>query len=271
MDQEILNLFDRSNIGKYLYHYTSLSSAISILSTNALLFSSLKKLNDMGESWRPIICRSLQDGVIEECCEAVSSYVQISLTCEDNPNNIGYRRGFDIAPMWGHYAEGGNGICIVFNKEKIINTAMQMPDCFPDYVSYEKDLDIALVFKSSDPKKEIKEKLKEFFFHKSDQWQYEQEFRIIKKKGTQQFDYLDISDSVEAVIFAKMGTEIGDLIWSSRRHWALSRVAHSIQILGYDPRSSGGSRSLYRDKDGKEVWSSTSCIVDLESGIWHNC
>lgn len=103
--------------GNLLFHYTSLENAISILSTKILLFSSFDKQNDVNESSRPIFCRSLKDEVIDAFEHELKSYAQISLTCESTPQNCNLRRGFDIAPMWGHYAEGGNGVCIVLNKK----------------------------------------------------------------------------------------------------------------------------------------------------------
>ena len=95
-----LGIFDDSRRGELLYHYTSLSNAIAILSTQSLLFGQISKMNDMNESWRPIYCNLWEDDTIDICDEELSSYVQISLTCDDNQEAMDSRRGFDIATMW---------------------------------------------------------------------------------------------------------------------------------------------------------------------------
>ena len=247
------SLFAENNKGNLLYHYTSLNSAISILSTKALLFSELSRMNDMDESWRPIRCRNLADGAIEQCEMAAMEYVQISLTCDDNPNILNQRRGFDIAPMWGYYAEGGNGICFVFNKKRIKGKISAISGCKDNYVGYSEEYDSTLDFETDNPKEGIKSHIKEVFFCKSDQWEYEQEYRIIKKKSDG-VNYLDIAGCIEAIIIAKMGTTMGEPLDDSSGYWKLKRVCGDIPLFRYGPDGTEVIRVLFGVSDGSEVW-----------------
>lgn len=106
-----------------LYHYTTFESAEKILTSNSLKFSKLSNMNDINESYRPVI-----DSLgIEISLEWIG---QISLTQD------GYRKGYAIPSLWGHYAQKGNGACLVFNKEKLLG---QVDDAFEyyDYIRYD--------------------------------------------------------------------------------------------------------------------------------------
>lgn len=257
-------MFDESHKGNLLYHYTSLNNAISILSTRSLLFNQLNKLNDMNESWRPIYSSCLDNDVIEACDKELSSYTQISLTCDDNPETTEPRRGFDIATMWGHYAEKGDGICLVLNKENLLEIVSKNPNCYSGYVHYKVDYDCAVIFKSKSPKEELIQHLSELFFCKSAQWSYEQEFRIIKRQSGI-VDFIDISSCIEAVIYAKLGASRDESIYNTRGHWALEKVCGDIPMYGYNPRDLSGNRTIYRDSTGEEEWSS-GIIIDWDKG-----
>lgn len=264
--KDSLSVFDDSRKGELLFHYTSLNSAIAILGTQSLLFGQISKLNDMNESWRPIYCNRLEDDTIDICDKELSSYVQISLTCEDNPEEIDSRRGFDIATMWGHYSEGGNGVCIALNKARLFDAVSKLPGCYREYVHYKKEYDSSVLIETSNPEEEIRQRITEIFFCKSDQWRHEQEYRIVKKKsGT--VDCIDITGCVEGIIYARLGASRSETVYSTKGHWALEKVRNDIPLFGYIPNNLDGNRVLVRDDNGKEVWS-TGDIIDLESGEW---
>ena len=94
------SIFDETKKGELLFHYTSLKHAIDILDTQSLLFSKICKMNDMDESWRPIRSIHWEDDTIDLCEKELSSYVQISLTCEDNPETKAPNRGFQTQAAW---------------------------------------------------------------------------------------------------------------------------------------------------------------------------
>ena len=265
MAQQFNSIFDDERIGTLLFHYTTISKAISILGTKALIFNDPRNQNDMNESCWTFICCYPDDKVVEVCEKAIYSYGQISLTCEDSPYCLNSRRGFDIATMWGHYAEGGNGACIVFNREKLLQEVSRI-DAHSDWIDYKRDYDSALIFCTADPESEIKDHLQDIFFCKSDQWQHEQEFRIIKK-NVRFIEYLSIASCIEGVIYAKLGATYGESVNDTRGYWSLKRVSSDIPLYGYDHRSPEGNRIIYQDLDGKMIWSSSG-INELESNDW---
>lgn len=176
-------LFKDSKKSDLLFHYTKASNAISILATKALLFNSFNRLNDINESQRSYFCRSLEEDVFEKCDKALARYEQISLTCDWSPNYDFTLRGFDLMTMWGHYADSGNGGGIVLNKKMIEEKCGLDSECYHDYVEYQKEYDNAIIFNTNNPEDEIKEKVKDLFFCKSEQWAYEQEYRIVRNRS----------------------------------------------------------------------------------------
>lgn len=162
--KDTLSVFDDLRKGELLFHYTKLNNAISILSTQSLLFGQITTLNDMNESWRQIQCTHWEDNTIDLCDKELSSYVQISLTCDDNPEEKEARRGFDIATMWGHYADGGNGVCLALNKHRLFDAISKISGCHTDYVHYKNEYDGAVLFKTRNPEEEIKQRITEVFF-----------------------------------------------------------------------------------------------------------
>lgn len=249
-----------------LFHYTSLRNAISILSTKMLIFSSTSNVNDINESSRSVFCHCLEDEVVDNFAKELKSYKQISLTCEVYPERGILRRGFDIAPMWGHYAEGGNGVCIVLNKNNLLQAAANMPSCHFGYVSYSPEYDCSIDFESEIPIEEMEQRIRDIFFCKSDQWQHEQEFRIVARQ-TASVDYLDLTNCIEAIIFAKLGASIGECVSNTKGCRMLKKVCGEIPLFGYDHCSINRARTIYRETNGQIIWSSTE-IVDLESGGW---
>lgn len=93
--------------GKHVFHFTKFESALRIITTKSLKFGRFENMNDIAEAKRDVYGMVSPDIILQE----LAKYQSISLTL-DNPS----RRGFKIDPLWGHYAQGGNGICLVFDK-----------------------------------------------------------------------------------------------------------------------------------------------------------
>ena len=96
--------------GNHLFHYTKFESALIIIETKSLKFGDFENLNDIAEVKRDIY------GMIpfEIIQKELAKYQSISLTYDDAS-----QRGFYIDPLWGHYADRGNGVCLVFDKAKL--------------------------------------------------------------------------------------------------------------------------------------------------------
>lgn len=134
-------LFDRSfNPKKYLYHFTSIESATKILHGGTLKFSKVSRANDTLES-KPRI--SFENGKEEEVQNAIRHFREINnkflqILCFSMDKNVPSEesgvslvstedrimnfsgRGFALPRMWAQYAGNNKGICLVFNKDRII-------------------------------------------------------------------------------------------------------------------------------------------------------
>ena len=216
-----------------LYHYTSFESAIKILVSNKLLFGKLSNLNDINESFRPLFYSSSINH--ENALKELSKYKQISLAQD------GKRKGFAIPSMWGHYAEKGCGVCLVFDKKKLLehldkaskSKKVKYTDKYNGDIMVQNE-NIPLFFEKNRDK---------LFFKKKKDWDNEQEYRIISKTE----DAIDFEDSLMVVImcFAK-DTQFGDTVFNSLNYNILEKILSDIPILelGY-----WNNNANLRDKD----------------------
>lgn len=166
-----LNVVNRD---MYLYHYTSLEKAYSILYNNELWFSDLTNTNDIFEQKVKIsfeslktICSSQED--YEQLLEKVNKVREymnnakkrIKLLCFSQDTNLSAKkerdsfqklmnslsdysmevnvigRGFSLPRMWAQYASNNRGLCFIFNKKKLLNKVKESNHVFiADKVEY---------------------------------------------------------------------------------------------------------------------------------------
>ena len=176
--------------GNHLFHFTSFSSSIRIISSNSLIFGDFKNMNDISESRREIF----DEAAIAE----LNKYKSLSFTLD----KCG-KRGFEIDSLWGYYAEKGNGACLVFNKKKLISQ-FRLIDGFKrcGKIRYIKNFSNAFFFQEGDiaVQKQIEKNYKEIFFTKSKDWCNENEYRLLIRSD---FDYktlLHFEDALVAII-----------------------------------------------------------------------
>lgn len=164
-----------------LYHYTKYQSALMIILTNSLRLGKLVDMNDYIESNKIIGCKDGGKGLAENSNTLntiqhyLSSLGQISLT------NGHKKHGYDIETMWSHYAEKGKGVCLVFDRRKLLKKAKEMR-CWCRLVTYKKHISQWYVtnIKSYDEViPYFSKNRKSVFFEKSKDWKYEQEYRIL--------------------------------------------------------------------------------------------
>lgn len=187
-----------------LYHYTSFATALKILMSNTLKFSDFKNTNDINESSRTVLRYYAPNELYKkndakEIYDELYKYKQISLSCD------GKLHGYAIPSMWGHYAEKGHGICLVFDKKKL---KMPYGKCYSHKIIY-KNYNTVTEFNTNDIKEFLKNKANrnKLFFTKSPDWKQEQEFRIVSRTE----DYLDLKDSLVAVITCCEGNIVNGL------------------------------------------------------------
>lgn len=183
--------------GKHVFHFTKFESALRIIATQSLKFGRFENMNDIAEVKRDVYGMIPADTISNE----LAKYQSISLTLDKSPSH----RGFYIDPLWGHYAQGGNGVCFVFNKDKLSQNVIEQfgkkAKIAP--IQYLPNFSNA-IFTEGDSKeaveKYIEDYIEDIFFTKSLDWEYEQELRILIKEDGANEKHLYWGDALIAVI-----------------------------------------------------------------------
>lgn len=188
----------------YLYHYTKLSILSKILEKMQLKFGSLPRMNDFTERTKYVYLADSDNPswkYIPQIEKRLKYIKQISLTRD------GKYDGYAINAMWGHYANAGEGCCIVLDKDKIIECSKARGLRYAN-VKYKGIVTDIIYDHKDDIESFIKREAKNLFYSKSSDWKYEQEFRIINLssciKGD---DFLDISGALMYIIIHTNSTK----------------------------------------------------------------
>jgi hypothetical protein len=185
--------------GMKLYHYTSVESFCKIWLSEHLRLCKYKNVNDIFEKQKiaaieippkagiphhiPIGEKRLEP--LAFVFHIISQFKQISF-CKDYDDGT---LGCLSSMMWGQYAKNENGVCIEFDKEKLLKNKSGL---FCDDIRYSKDIEFitfpAFVFKDNpaDSVRDaiVKEKRK-IFFTKHEHWFFENEYRVVSDIKTQ--------------------------------------------------------------------------------------
>lgn len=206
-----------------LYHYTSFEAGCKILASKELLFGKLQNLNDINESFRQFFYqRTISEEQQKEFEKEFAKCRQISLTM-DRPNKL----GFFIPAMWGHYAQKGYGVCIVLDKQKIIDRCKENSFKY-GAVNYKTDYSPEINIDITDvPKTVFKEKYKPIFFTKTIDWSYEQEYRIITYAHNGEQLKLNIKGAIIAAIicYSKTLKDPNETCLNSVEYKAIKAIA----------------------------------------------
>lgn len=229
--------------GKHVFHFTKFESALRIIATKSLRFGHFENMNDIAEVKRDVYGMIPADMINEE----LAKYQSISLTMDKSS-----RRGFYIDPLWGHYAQGGNGACLVFDKEKLY---LKVNEQFGKkariapirYLSKHTNAVFTEGVSQEAIKKHINRNLKDIFFSKSIDWKYEQELRVLLKEDNLKENYLYWDDALIAVILCL--PKLFDYK-ESTEFKVLKSLLPDIPILHYT--TSLGNKELL-DENGEKV------------------
>lgn len=244
---------DEFDIQKYLYHYTSAETAMKILHSDTLLFGKLSNANDTTEAKIRISFDTptdVSDKTYLEKCQAITSYLKenkdgFQLLCFSMDTRVTskmqreylkkvseneayydvYGRGFALPRMWAQYAHNHNGVCFIFNKEKLIKkiesdrsffwaSSVNYADIVSTYHIKEKQVNSLynkIKFDSNGNLLYLTEMknnvfFKYNFFSKSADWSNEQEYRIIiyaNSSGAERQKILPISDAIEGIVIGE--------------------------------------------------------------------
>lgn len=123
------------NCNSYLYHFTSVEKATLILDGNSLRFSKITNTNDTLESKpkfgliginspekvKTILNRikEINNKYIQLLCFTTDSDVKLHTNSEKIKYNDYTGRGFSLPRMWAQYANNNDGVCFVFDKQKL--------------------------------------------------------------------------------------------------------------------------------------------------------
>jgi hypothetical protein len=198
-----------------LYHFTSSHSLLDfILKDETLKFNSLKNTNDPLE-YKKILPVMIGDEDPFENYHNYNSEInsfkeKLKVACFtiddfdrlNTPKAI-YGKGFSKSRLWAQYADQHRGVCIVFNKNELLEKLKIMnvkPSAnkieYSDENTYLKEISIIL----SQTKKYDKEKLIKSLYVKNLDFQDENEYRILIESHNKEPYYLGIKNCIKAII-----------------------------------------------------------------------
>ena len=241
-----------------LYHFTSLESARKIIASRKLRFSKSRRLNDLIESNRVVWERTLGGYIPDDkeylyyAEEEMRRYQQISFSQDRVVGNCCYL-GFDLHTMWGLYANRGYGVCLVFDKEKL--TLAQ--DDYAHEVKYVNLIPqgVQITNKSKNGiKSEIKRRREDIYYYKRKEWEYEQEYRVLRRaKDEMDDEYLDITNALVCVIVCKdYSIDKLESMFDSDIYHELRYLDKKLPVLTYECDLDG--YTLY-ESWGVPIWS----------------
>jgi hypothetical protein len=233
---------------KRLYHYTKFQSAVKILDSMSLKFASLDRMNDINERYRPLYIPNSNDTEIESFSEEfykqLSHVKQISLT-----RDIGKHYGFDIPAMWGHYAEMGEGVCFILDKEKIEKEAKLAKYICSKVTYLDTHHDFILDTIPKDIPNYFYNQKKELFFTKTKDWSYEQEFRILELDAWSKDSFLNIRNALIAIVLYDNSSQS---VFGMTKYKLIKAISFDIPILEYSNTNLWGTSLI--DEDGNCNW-----------------
>ena len=176
------NIFGPTN---YLCHYTSFENFFSILSTMTLNVCSFENSNDILEIESNISCLGNNQRIleIEQYIANQCGYVSFSINQWDEILNIITSVGYLIPSMWGIYANKSKGVCILLDKDILLqeNAKSLSNSLWYSFfnVSYLQIQGQKLVPKTELVEDIVKKNYRHIIGVKHKSWEFEQEFRFV--------------------------------------------------------------------------------------------
>lgn len=182
-----------------LYHFTSFESAVKILASGELLLGTYENFNDINEKYGPTVLAKEKDwGKIEALLKC---WVALSFSMDVRTSGS-VKRGYNNPVMWGSYAKAGKGVCLAFDKSKMLSVIASDNHFYSREVEYFDDVDPNFFVYDSNrygtAEAFINANKDEIFFHKKKEWEHENEFRVIAISD--EHPSLKIKDCLSGVI-----------------------------------------------------------------------
>ena len=233
---------NKENEPYYLYHYCSFDKALKILITNSLRFSNLNNLNDTTECKPKIHVGNENYKNILNFCNNINNYINICCFSTDDtsiephtknsdfyPNDY-LGRGFALARMWAQYSSDNTGVCLIFNRIKLLKLIDNRThwNKLVKYCNYKQPVfkfnaKIISDYNITQQKKYRPATFKKFlcenddyidynYFYKLKDWENEHEFRIIL------FNDIRTNTCIENISGCLEGIIVGEKIDATNRH-----------------------------------------------------
>lgn len=221
-----------------LYHFTKFDTTIKILGSHNLRFGRLHDMNDIHENdklsyvnLQGNTIQSFQSEILEVIDVEMAKFRQISLTIDDEEPK---KFGFDLHQMWGLYADKGQGVCLVFDKDILCSKLDGIVR--HGTVSYDKIVESFYIANHNDCQiiqHDMQNQVEKLFFYKRKEWEHEQEYRLIKYcPNLKKEEYLDYGDALKFIILNSV-IESVDGVKFKEMVGKLSEYAPQAPILVY--------------------------------------
>lgn len=210
-----------------LYHFTSFENFLKIWLSKTLLFSTRERMNDIAE--KEDMITGDNPAKMMAYLHTVREYKQISFS---NAQIAPYNKEkienaiYQSPIMWGIYAKKATGVCIEFDKEKLLSklSSEQIIGNEIKYLPYIpnnsliESSNIGSIQSLDDARRIVEEYIDEIYFTKSIDWQFENEFRVISRKHSQ----LDIDGLITRIFIYN-----GD---SNQKRMIFNLVSNQVEI-----------------------------------------
>ena len=242
-----------------LYHYTSFETALKIIASGKLRYGRLRDMNDVNEAYRYVYYNKDLNISFQDVLQELSLYRQLSFSVD------GVNCGYNISPMWGHYAHKGRGVCLVFDKNKIDKLLSSETNVYCGAITYTPKYNGEIDLKTSNIPYSIANQRDEIFFSKSSEWEYEQEYRVVKKfNDTDGDEFLDIKDCIIAVImYYADDVNYNDKIFDSLNYHILKRMNEENYLI-LELSNTLGCEATLCDCDGT-IYSEPIDILSIDA------
>jgi hypothetical protein len=223
----------------YLYHYTKSSTAVDFIFKNrTLLLGRYTGTNDPKESkaWEFSLGTNQERDLGKYKMAEVSNWLSSELKQKtrlvcfsmDHPPLTGdhikdiHRRGFSKPRMWAQYGERHSGVCIVFDRQKLLHQikaqfgsahlVLSGPVQYQDRSivraldDHEYMINIDLletVGREAYVQEHLRAHAQALFFEKMTDWRDENEWRCVVFSNADGDLYLDLKDSITGVMFGE--------------------------------------------------------------------
>ena len=226
-----------------------------------------EKMTFVNSSGQSMDIHELSFDVLDTLHDEIYKYRQISLTCEGKEGDA---LGFNLHQMWGQYADKGEGICLVLDKNELMKNP-DMHDITPDRVNYDEPgkLESFVVSNSKRPEEvvnEVSRRIKEIFFHKRKEWEHEQEYRLIKRcpLATRE-EYFKLGHALRYVILTSKLSSIDEVRYQKK----LKEIKEKLEKMEKE-RNIGDDGKIPILIYGNGLFDYNLITEDREEEIWNS-